>query len=174
MFKKSKEEDSIHLRAIRYGVKYPNGFMYANVKHYYSKRLSEWAIVNEYLNEAWNNKNGVASRITPFVLLEKMGNGNADQSKYTLSYEAYFAYLQYRNAKNARFWSIIAIAIATLSILGSIIFSYLEIKLSNKTNIDQENKVFQHLKKDVRRECFRKNYWNNKKNMFNGNYYEHF
>ena len=163
MFKKSKEEDTIHLRSIRYGIKHPNGFMYSSIKKYYSKRLSEWAIVDEYLNEAWNNKNGVVSRITPYVLLDKMGNGNADQSKYTLSYEAYFAYLQYRNAKNARFWSIIAIVVATLSMLGSIFFSYLEIKLSKNKN-DNWKDASQHLKKYRQGEYFFKKIPENKDN----------
>ncbi|GEM_PF-4745298 len=155
MFKKSKEEDSIHIRAIRYGVKYPNGFMYADIKHYYSKRLSEWAIVDEFLNEAWNNKKGVTNRITPFVLLEKMENGNIEQSKYTVSYEAYFAYLQYRNAKAARYWSIVAIVIAALSMLGSIVFSILEITSCAKTNIGREVKSFSELKNY----STHRNYW---------------
>lgn len=115
MFKMKKEEDTIHLRAIKYAMQFPNGFLYSDIQHHYSKRPSEWAIVDEYLNEAWNNKNSSATRITPFVLLQKIGNGNADQSKYTLTYEAYFAYLQFTNAKNARFWSIIAIIIAAIS-----------------------------------------------------------
>lgn len=127
MAKKDNGEDTIHLRAIKYGIKFPNGFMYPAIKYHYSKRPHEWMIVDEYLKEAWNNKNGISSGVTPFVLLEKMGNGNADQSKYTLSYEAYFSYLGYltllETRKNSKivFWTaLVAIFIGIISLIISI------------------------------------------------------
>jgi hypothetical protein len=120
MGKQRNIDDLIHLRAIEFGIKYPNGFMYEDIRKHYEKRGREWVIVDEFLNEAWNNKNGSVVRLTPYVLLEKLGNGNADQCRYTLSFEAYFSYLQYSNAKNARFWSIVGIGVALLLGLISI------------------------------------------------------
>jgi hypothetical protein len=141
MVKRNKAEDTIHLRAIKYGIKFPNGFMYSDIKYHYSKRPSEWTIVNEYLNEAWNNKNSITGRVTPFVLLEMMGNGNADQSKYTLSYEAYFNYLGYltllETRKNSRiaFWTAFAaIFISVLSLIVSIYYQKKQLNMPTKVN----------------------------------------
>lgn len=148
-----KGENTIQLRAIKYGIKYPNGFMYSDIKYHYSKRLSEWTVVDEYLNEAWNNKNGVFSRTTPFVLLEKLGNGNADQSKYTLSYEAYFNYLGYltllevRKSSQIAFWTAIAaILISIVSLFVLIHYSLKQINSPTKMDSVQFQELIQSSK----------------------------
>lgn len=92
-------DELIHLRVIKFGMDHPRGFMYSEIKGSFKENSNDWAIVDEFLNEAWNNKYGNSARITPYVLLERLGNGNADQCKYTLSFEAYFSYLQYQNRK---------------------------------------------------------------------------
>lgn len=120
MGKQRNIDELIHLRAIEFGIKRPNGFMYEDIRKHYEKSKSEWDVVDEFLNEAWNNKNGSIVRLTPYVLLEKLGNGNTDQCKYTLSFEAYFSYLQYSNAKDARCWSVVGIGVALLLGLISI------------------------------------------------------
>lgn len=143
MIEKEKLEDSIHLRAIKYGRQYPNGFMYADIEHHYSRRREEWQIVKKFLHDAWNNYDQGISQITPFVLLEKMGNLSADNSKYTLSYEAYFNYLDYEelqqaryNAREAQRSSTIAICIAIMSMIISGALSLWQI--NNPVSLDQD------------------------------------
>jgi len=118
----SSEEDMIHLRAIKYGMNFPNGFMYEYFRKHYEDRTNDWKIVNEFFQEAYNNKNGGSSRTTPFVLLEKMGNGNADKSKYILSYEAYFNYLSFRNSKRAIWTAVTAILISVIIFSIGVLF----------------------------------------------------
>ncbi|MFA5986669.1 MAG: hypothetical protein WC819_04975 [Parcubacteria group bacterium] len=123
---KNKDEDLIHLRAIKFGMNFPNGFMYEHFKkRYETHRVNDWKIVDEFLQEAYNNKNGTSNRITPFVLLERGPNGNADTSKYILSYEAYFNYLAYRNAKRTIWIGVGAIIVSVvLSLLTFIDNTY--------------------------------------------------
>lgn len=150
MATEKKNENTIQLRAIKYGIKFSNGFMYSDIQQHYRRRSSEWAIVNEYLNEAWNNKNGVFSRTTPFVLLEKLGNGNADQSKYILSYEAYFNYLGYlallevRKSSRIAFWTAIAaILISIVSLVVLIHYSQKQINSPTKMDSGQFQELLQ-------------------------------
>jgi len=121
---KENEEDMIHLRAIKYGIKFPSGFMYKHFKKHYEKRGNDWKVVDEFFQEAYNNKNSVSSRTTPFVLLEKIGNGNADEAKYILSYEAYFNYLGYRSSKKAIWAAVIAVGINVLVLFLSALAIY--------------------------------------------------
>jgi len=124
IFQRNKKEDTIHLRAIEYGMRFHSGFMYEYFRKHYERRDSDWRVVNEFFNEAYNNKNGLSSRVTPFVLLEKMGNGNCDQSKYILSYEAYFNYLAYRNSKISNRIAIFALSITVLFSMVSVLNVY--------------------------------------------------
>jgi hypothetical protein len=88
-------EEAIHFRAIEYGKKFPNGFMYKDFKEHYRRRSNDWKIVDGFFKDAFFHKN----MFSPFVLLEQMGNQNYDESKYILSYEAYFNYLEYCSSR---------------------------------------------------------------------------
>lgn len=131
MEKKIGDEESIHLRAVRFGYEHRNGFLYSDIKaKYETHRKEEWKLVDEYLTEAYLNKEEGRNQTTPFILLEKRGNGNKDQCLYALSYEAYFHYLEYqelietrRTAETAKKQSTQAIVVAIVTLLASIIFS---------------------------------------------------
>lgn len=146
--KQEKEEDSIHLRAVKYGYEHPNGFSYKSIAHHYSKRLAEWEVVKEFLHVARNNKDAGLNHITPFVLLQR--NGSAiDDSVFVLSYEAFFNYLDYlelqqarKSAKDANFYARIAIGIATLAFVMSALFSIWQINHPIKIDENQLNHFF--------------------------------
>lgn len=95
-------EDSIHIRAVRFGAARPNGFLYKEIREWYeTKREEEWEIVKEFLHEASNNKhNSDSQRVTPFVLLKHASH--PDEGIYTLSYEAAFNYLDLVELKETR------------------------------------------------------------------------
>ncbi|MFA6285158.1 MAG: hypothetical protein WC643_01350 [Parcubacteria group bacterium] len=143
-----KEEDSIHLRAVKYGYLHPNGFSYKGIAHHYSKRSAEWEVVKEFLHVARNNKDAGLNHITPFVLLQR--NGSAiDDSIFVLSYEAFFNYLDYlelqqarKSAKDANFYARIAIGIAALAFIMSALLSLWQINHPIKINKDRQNNFF--------------------------------
>jgi hypothetical protein len=135
MEEKIGDNESIHLRAVRFGYdkKHRNGFLYSEIKEWYAtKRPEEWKLVDEYLSEAYRNKEEGRNQTTPFILLEKLKNENEnkDKCKYALSYEAYFNYLDYlelvearKTSEEAKKQSTLAIWIAIITLLCSIIFS---------------------------------------------------
>ncbi|OGI26150.1 MAG: hypothetical protein A3J76_01740 [Candidatus Moranbacteria bacterium RBG_13_45_13] len=102
MNKEIKEGDGIHVRAVRYGYNRSNGFMYKEIEKWYSKRDKEWQIVKKFLNDAFDNFTRGLNRETPYILLEQLGNKNADESKYTLSYQAYIQYFEYEKLQQAK------------------------------------------------------------------------
>ncbi len=55
LVKMDSGEDMIHLRAIKYGMKFPNGCMYKNFEDHYGRRPNDWKIVSEFFREAYNN-----------------------------------------------------------------------------------------------------------------------
>ena len=120
MFQKGKLEDSIHLRAVRFGAEHQHGFTYAEIeKKYKTHRPKDWKVVDEFLNEAVNNKSYKESvqRVTPFVVLDWGKNGN--DRVFILSYEAYFNYLDFlelvqarKNANSAFLTALVALAIS--------------------------------------------------------------
>lgn len=149
MNKQDKEEDNIHLRAVKYGYQHPNGFSYKTIQYHYSKRLAEWEVVKEFLHTARNNKDAGLNHATPFVLLQRKGSGIED-SIFTLSYEASFNYLDYielvetrRNARSAFVTAIIAIAISIASMGISAYFSWKQIHAPTKINSDQYQTLIQ-------------------------------
>jgi len=128
-----KDEDSIHLRAVRYGFKHPNGFSFIEIEKHYSKRLQEWGVINTFLLNARKNISIGTSLNTPFVALTSRED-KPRESTYTLSYEAYFNYLEYiellETRKNARaaFWTaIIAIFISIVTMIITIYYAQKQI-----------------------------------------------
>lgn len=117
----NKLEDSIHLRAVRYGYKRPNGFLYKDIAEHYRRRKEEWEVVRKFLMDAWRNHTEGVNLNTPYSLLEK--KANIDDCPFILSYEAYFNYLDYlelvearKNARQAFWMSLVAILIALYGI----------------------------------------------------------
>lgn len=120
---KEKEEDSIHLRAVRYGYQRPNGFSYKEIEHHYSRRPAEWEVAKAFMQDARKNKDMGTHLTTPFMMLKAIGSTEAG-AKYTLSYEACFSYLGYlefvmarRNARTAFWTAIVAIVISAVGAL---------------------------------------------------------
>lgn len=149
MTKQEKEEDNIHLRAVKYGYQRPNGFSYKSIQYHYSKRLAEWEVVKEFLHAARNNKDAGLNHTTPFVLLQRKGSGIED-SIFTLSYEASFNYLDYvelletrKNARNAFITAIIAITISIASMGISAYFSWKQIYAPTKMDSEQYRALLQ-------------------------------
>lgn len=142
----SKEGDGIHVRAVRYGYERPNGFMYKEVEKWYNKRDKEWQIVKKFLNDAFDNFTRGLNRETPYILLEQLGNMNADESKFILSYQAYIQYFEYEELQQAREDSKLAqklsrkalfIAFLTLVItfIASLVSIYISVKQNNSSII---------------------------------------
>lgn len=150
---KKQEGDGIHVRAIYYGYKRPNGFSYSEIEKWYSKRDEEWQIVRKFLNDAHDNFTRGLNRETPFMLLEQMGNNNADQSKYALSYQAYLKYFEYEQLQQAKkdskraFWlALFSLIITFFSFVVSIYFSYRQINSSIKLDYCQYQQILNKLK----------------------------
>ncbi|OGI16350.1 MAG: hypothetical protein A2Z52_00675 [Candidatus Moranbacteria bacterium RBG_19FT_COMBO_42_6] len=148
------EENSIHLRAVKYGYQRPNGFMYDGIKKHYSKRPNEWGVVKKFLVDASENQRTGQNQNTPFILLERSGNLNYDQAKYTLSYEAFFNYLDYlelmearKNAQSAFQTAIIAITISVIAMAVSIYYSIKQINSPVKIDVGQYQKIIDTFKK---------------------------
>ncbi len=145
-----EEEDSIHLRAVKYGYQRPNGFSYNDIQHHYSKRLVEWEVVRVFLYDARENKGAGGRNIpTPFLLLKTTGIP-VDTTTYTLSYEAYFIYLDYlelvmarKNARSAFWMAIIAIGISIAGMRISIYFSQKQIESPVKVDAEQYQKIIE-------------------------------
>lgn len=140
-----KEEDSIHLRAVKYGYLHPNGFSYKAIAHHYSKRPAEWEVVKEFLHVAQNNKDAGLNHTTPYVLLHRYAT-SIEESVFVLSYEAFFNYLDYlelqqarKSAQDANFYARVAIGIATLAFIVSVIFSIWQINHPVKIDESQLN-----------------------------------
>lgn len=136
--------DGIHVRAVRYGYKKPNGFTYKEIQKWYKKRTEEWPVVDKFLNDAFNNYIVNTNRETPYILLEQLGNGNVDEAKYTLSYQAYIQYFQYEQLQQAKIDTRIAIFIAIFALVVTVIFSccsiYFSIRQTNtpiRVNVEQ-------------------------------------
>jgi len=138
--KETKGGDGIHIRAVRYGYKRPNGFVWKDIEKRYSKRKKKWVIVKKFLDDAFDNFTRGLDRETPYILLEQLGNKDADNCKYTLSYQAYIHYFEYEKLQQAKKDTKLAlklsqkalnnsnrtlwVAISTLAItLGAFIFS---------------------------------------------------
>ena len=129
-------EDSIFLRAIDFGLGYPDGFTYVQMVD--GLRLEGWErkIVDEYLETAY--KNAYNARITgqrgnadtPFFLVQ---HGSSmvfmhDSHKYIISFDAHFKFIDYHelkfareNAKEAKYLATIAIAVSVGAALVSIV-----------------------------------------------------
>jgi len=119
-----KIEDSIHLRAVRYGAERPNGFSYTDIQHHYSKRSAEWEVVKVFLLAAKKNKESGLNITTPFQVLNNRGSAD-ENTDFILSYEAAFNYIDFLELQQARQMSTdahrsstnaIKIAIATMVI----------------------------------------------------------
>jgi hypothetical protein len=144
MTNSKKIHESIHLRAVKYGYERPNGFSYEKIEKHYSNRVDEWEVVKESLQEAINNKlQAGITRVTPFVLLQRPA-GDIKGYIFTLSYEAYFNYLEYLELVEARqnsrqsFWlSFIAIVLSLITLSASIYYSNKQIDSPAKVDENQ-------------------------------------
>ena len=146
MTKEEKEEDSIHLRAVRYGYLRPDGFSYKEIERHYSKRHTEWEVVKLLLHHARRNKDTGTNLTTPYAVLKTTGSAD-EEATFTLSYEAYFSYLGYlefvmarRNARAAFWTAIVAIAISILTMAVSIYYSQKQIGSPVKMDLGQYQK----------------------------------
>lgn len=101
MTHKEKLEDSIHLRAVRYGAEHPNGFSYSDIQHHYSKRPAEWEVVRVFLLAAKKNKESGLNITTPFQVLNNRGSAD-EATDFILSYEAAFNYVDFLELQEAR------------------------------------------------------------------------
>jgi len=142
-----KIEDSIHLRAVRYGAERPNGFSYTDIQRHYSKRSSEWEVVNVFLLAAKRNKESGLNTTTPFQVLRNRGSAD-ENTDFILSYEAAFNYIDFlelqqarQNARSAFWTALMAIVISIVGMCFSIYFSQKQIDA--QVEIDTEQ--YQHL-----------------------------
>ena len=131
----SKLEDSIFLRAIDFGLAYPDGFTYEQIMKGLALEGPERKVVDEYLNAAFSNaysKRSTGTRgvvETPFFVIEDSGNyGHINGHKYIISFDAHFKFIDYhelkfarQNAKEARNLATIAIAVSIGAALASIV-----------------------------------------------------
>lgn len=148
---KKRLEDSIHLRAVKYGVKYPHGFSIEQIRKWYEQRPQDWSVISEFLYAARKNKDAGFNLVTPFLLLEKKHGSAIDE--YMLSYEAYFNYLDYlelvearKNARSAKWYAIAAIAIAVVTTLVSIHYSRKEIQSQTEMETGQYQRLIETIK----------------------------
>lgn len=141
-----KDGDGIHVRAVRYGYKRPNGFMWVDIEKWYSKRDKEWQIVRKFLNDAFDNFTRGLNRETPYILLEQLGNKNADNSKYTLSYQAYIQYFEYEKLQQAKRDTKLALWVAfstlIITLFASLFSIYLTIRQTN-SSVKIDSKQYQ-------------------------------
>ena len=93
----------------------------------------------KFLKDAFDNFTRGLNRETPYILLEQLGNKNADNSKYTLSYQAYIQYFEYEKLQQAREdtklaqkLSRIALYVAFLTLVITFIASMISIYISVK------------------------------------------
>ena len=148
---KKKVEDSIHLRAVRYGVKYPHGFSFGKIEKWYkTERPNDWKVVRKFLLLALSNNDKALNQVTPYILLEKAEAGNEGTSQFILTYEAYFNYLNYlelvESRKNARgaFWiAFVAITISVVAMGASIYYSRKQIDAPVKIDEQQFQQLIQ-------------------------------
>lgn len=131
----AKLEDSIFLRAIDFGLGYPDGFTFDQITK--GLKLEGWEakIVNEYLEAAF--KNAYAKRLgesranveTPFFVVELGPNRSymENSNKYIISFDAHFKFIDYHelkfareNAKEAKSLATIAIGVSVGAALISI------------------------------------------------------
>lgn len=126
-------EDSIFLRIIKFGLKYPDGFTFSEIMTGLSLEGWERTTVQEYLHNAYQNAyntrigKGGGNSETPFFVIKNGGSNYQDDSyKYTTSFDAHFKYLDYKelqlarqNAKEAKRLSVWAIRIS----LGAVAIS---------------------------------------------------
>ncbi len=155
MKKKTKEGDGIHVRALGYGYKRPKGFMWKEIEKWYRGRGGEWLIVKKFLNDAHDNFTRGLNRETPYILLEQLGNKNADNCKYTLGYQAYIQYFEYEKLQQAKkdselaFWvAFSTLVITLLAFLFSIYFSIRQINSSAKIDSAQHRETLQFPQKE--------------------------
>lgn len=153
MTKEEKIEDSIHLRAVRYGAEHPNGFSYTDIQHHYSKRSAEWEVVKVFLLAAKKNKESGLNITTPFQVLNNRGSAD-ENTDFILSYEAAFNYIDFLELQQARqnarsaFWT--ALAAITISMVGmgtSVYFSQKQIESSTKLDSNQFYELIQVIEK---------------------------
>ncbi|MFA5871571.1 MAG: hypothetical protein WC858_02505 [Parcubacteria group bacterium] len=163
MSSENKDGDGIHVRAVRYGYERPNGFIYKDIETHYSRREREWEIVKKFLNDAFDNFTRGLNRETPYTLLEQLGNQNADESKYTLSYQAYIQYFEYEELRQAKEDTILAqnlsrkaiiianktlwvayftLVITLAALLYSIYFSTRQVNAPTKIDFEGHHKSF--------------------------------
>lgn len=134
-----KEEQSIFLKIIEYGIKFPKGFTYTQFTDGFKLDSWEIKIVNGYVEAAFLNAETSprGNFETPFFLVEK-GNSSyfgAPLHKYIISYDANFKYIDYQElkfarqtSKEAKILSIIAIIISLGAVIASIL---MPIKIAN-------------------------------------------
>ncbi len=75
-----------------------------------------------------------------------MGNQNADQSKYTLSYEAYFTYIGHLSSKRALKIAICAIIISILVLGAAVYYSQKQLDSPIKIDPNQFHELLQSVK----------------------------
>ena len=153
MAKKEKGENSIHLRAVRYGFQRPNGFSYNEIEHHYSRRADEWGVVKVFLHNARRNNDVSTSLNTPYMVLKTTGSSD-NEATFTLNYDAYFNYLDYlelmmarRNAMSAFWTAIIAIVISIVAMGISIYYSQKQIESPVKIDAEQYQKLIETIDK---------------------------
>jgi hypothetical protein len=153
LFNVKKDEDSIHLRAVRWGFKKPNGFGYTEIEKHYSKREQEWEVVKVFLMNARRNKDASTNLNTPYMVLKTTGSGD-NEATFTLNYDAYFNYLDYlelvmaqRNARSAFWTAIIAIFISIVATGISIYYSQKQIESPVKMEAGQYHQLIETIEK---------------------------
>lgn len=133
--------NNLYIKLFEFANKYPQGFNYPTLIKEVS--LEEWEIkiTQQYLSNACKNhdRSGGTYPIleSPFITTYFGGDYYGADCKYTLSYDAYFDYLDYIELKEARKWSVEAkiqskkaIAIAIWTLVISIILSIFSITCS--------------------------------------------
>ena len=150
--------DNFYIKLFEFANKYPKGFDYQTLEDTIKPEDWEKKIIQQYLKNACEN-NARSSSFdmtilgTPFITLFTGSDYFGKECKYTLSYDAYFNYLDYIELKEARKWSKdaekhakVAISIAIVSLVLSIIFSIWQILQPTKINEEQFDDVISLIK----------------------------
>lgn len=132
--------ENIYIKLHEFGEKNLDGFNFEKIidglgalKNWEQEMIKE-NIINAHYNKGYLGASGFHEKPSIFYCLNYAGDYNGRDNKYILSPASYFDYIDYlelkeslKTARKAHITSIVAIGIAVVTLVSSIIFSIIEI-----------------------------------------------
>jgi len=146
-------KNDFYIKLLEFGVSHDTGFSFNEITK--DKELSsseeKKEVIREYIERAFRSSNnfpgGYPTQETPFICIKRGNDGTNDNSKYKLTFDAYFKYIDYLELKAARTSSRRAFLTAIIAIIISALALWASIYMGGpvKINRDQFNQVIQKL-----------------------------